>query len=140
MKTFWISLTNFLLGGVLVGGVVWWLMASELGHCELQTVEDQHMIETLTDEHRAMADKLIVTKQQLDSAYTDLAHELGKKVDLTIPFKPIKAEPVAFKDNAKGIEEMTDKFLQAGMTWPAFKAQVKAHAPEVLLKAISRGK
>jgi len=117
MKLFWVSLGNFLLGGVLVGGMVWWLLASELGHCRMQSVADKLVINTLSDEHRAMADKLIVTKQQLDSAYTDLAHELGRKVDLTIPFKPIKAEQVSQapveSNEIAGLAKMVSKFETA---------------------------
>ena len=113
MKLFWVSLGNFLLGGVLV----WLLVVGELRECRTQIVADQHMIETLTDEHRAMADKLVHTKRQLDSAYTDLAHELGKKVDITIPFKPVKAEQVSQvqveSNEIAGLAKMVSKFETA---------------------------
>lgn len=177
MKTYRIAFGNFMLGGLLVGGLVAWLLGTELGQCRMQSVADKLTIDTLSDEHRAMADKLAATKQQLDSAYTDLAYELGKKVDLTIPFKPalavggnvkIKAKSdkctwyetdtrrgytcldgssgrdvlipstqfdmetkplhaevdrsgFVLKDEAQGIKDMTDKFLQSGQAWPKWK-------------------
>lgn len=84
-------LSGFL--GIIIGGILMWAHMSDLVEfCQSQTASTQAELSDMQREHQAMAEKLVQTQQERSAAYAELGRELGKKVDLTIPFKPVNVE------------------------------------------------
>lgn len=110
-------LISCIVGLVLGGLLVWAHMSDLVTLCRAESVRAQADLQDMQSEHKAMAGKLITTQRERSAAYAELGRELGRKVDLTIPFKPVKPEQVSRvqieTNEIAGLAKMVSKFETA---------------------------
>lgn len=104
------NILSALGGGVMVGILMWAHGSDLLTVCQSEAV-------ALKAEHQAMAEQLIQAEAKTAQAYQWIAESAAAKVDLTIPFKPIKAEQVSSvqieTDQIAGLAKLASKFETA---------------------------
>jgi len=104
------NIFSALVGGVAVGILMWAHGSDLLTMCQSEAV-------TLKAEHQAMAEALVKAQADKDQAYQWIAESAAAKVDLTIPFKPIKAEQVAVQSEVGQIDAMAKFLSKAENAW-----------------------
>lgn len=148
--------SGFLLGGVVCGLAVAYALWSTWPTSPCATIKagfeqekaglystlayQQGLVDRAERRETKAYAKVGEVRAEMAELYDAYAWLAAKNVDLSIPTKTVKAEPTVFKNSAQGIEEMTAKFLGVNIPWADYKASIKVHAPEVLLKALSKGK
>ena len=104
------NICSALIGGVMVFAVMWAYWSDRVALCQSEVV-------TLKAEHQAMAEALVKAQADKDQAYQWIAETAAAKVDLTIPFKPIKAEQVAVQSEVGQIDAMAKFLSKAENAW-----------------------